>query len=38
MRASAAYRMTVARNLLRRVFIEDRTPGVATQLASAAHG
>ncbi len=35
-RASAAYRMAVARNLLKRDFIERTTPGTATRLARAA--
>jgi xanthine dehydrogenase small subunit len=33
MRASAAYRLTVAKNLLRRHFIETTQPAVATRLA-----
>jgi xanthine dehydrogenase small subunit len=37
LRASAAYRMMAAQNLLRRVFIEARTPGVATRLVGAEH-
>jgi xanthine dehydrogenase small subunit len=32
MRASAAYRMTVARNLLRRLHVETTAPGVETRL------
>lgn len=36
LRASAAYRLAVARNLLRRDFIERTQPGVATRLAGAA--
>jgi len=36
MRASAAYRMKVARNLLMRDFVERTSPGVETRLAPAA--
>ncbi|WP_226580070.1 xanthine dehydrogenase small subunit [Acuticoccus sediminis] len=36
MRASSAYRLTVARNLLKRDFIERTDPAVATRLARAA--
>ena len=38
MRASAAYRMAVAQNLLTRAFVETTQPGVATRLAGAFAG
>jgi xanthine dehydrogenase small subunit len=37
-RASAAYRSLAAKNMLRKAFIENTQPGVATRVPEAAHG